>query len=185
MVPSFSFADEQPYRRQENHSHQHCPPSFPFNSPGKSSPCSTGVSTTEIDVPSGERKRSDREIVDSSDERPGDEEDNLMEEKNRPGLCSCHTRSPDTERIGSRNKLLVACFFAMAFMIAEVAGGYFANSLAIMTDAAHMLSDFAAFLISLCAIWIGQHKPSKRMSFGWHRAGKEKERKGEEEGDVS
>ena len=51
------------------------------------------------------------------------------------------------------------------------AGGSLSNSLAIMTDAAHMLSDFASFLISLFAIWIASRSPTKMMSFGWHRAG--------------
>ena len=41
-----------------------------------------------------------------------------------------------------------------------------------MTDAAHMLSDLAGFLISLFAIWVGSRPASKRMSFGWHRAGR-------------
>ena len=50
-------------------------------------------------------------------------------------------------------------------------GGYFSGSLAIMTDAAHMLSDFAGFLISLFAIWLGSRPSSNKMSFGWHRAG--------------
>ena len=50
-------------------------------------------------------------------------------------------------------------------------GGYLSDSLAILTDAAHMLSDFASFLISLFAIWVATRKPSKGMSFGWHRAG--------------
>ncbi len=40
-----------------------------------------------------------------------------------------------------------------------------------MTDAAHMLSDFAGFLISLLAIWISKRPPSRGMSFGWYRAG--------------
>ena len=40
-----------------------------------------------------------------------------------------------------------------------------------MTDAAHMLSDLAGFLISLFAIWVGSRPPSSKMSFGWHRAG--------------
>ena len=56
-------------------------------------------------------------------------------------------------------------------LFSTTAGGYLAGSLAIMTDAAHMLSDFAGFLISLLAIWVGSRPPSKRMSFGWHRAG--------------
>ncbi len=40
-----------------------------------------------------------------------------------------------------------------------------------MTDAAHMLSDFAGFLISLFAIWVSRRPPSRGMTFGWHRAG--------------
>jgi zinc transporter 2 len=45
-----------------------------------------------------------------------------------------------------------------------------ANSLAIATDAAHLLTDFASFMISLFAIWVASRPATKRMSFGWHRA---------------
>merc|ERR1711890_137905 len=44
------------------------------------------------------------------------------------------------------------------------------NSLAIATDAAHMLTDFASFLISLFAIYMAAKPKSQKMSFGWHRA---------------
>lgn len=37
-------------------------------------------------------------------------------------------------------------------MCAEMVGGYLANSLALMTDAAHLLSDLASFCISLFAV---------------------------------
>lgn len=50
-------------------------------------------------------------------------------------------------------------------------GGLLAGSLAIMTDAAHMLSDFAAFLISLFAIWVARWLPDKKRTFGYYRAG--------------
>ena len=50
-------------------------------------------------------------------------------------------------------------------------GGALSGSLAIMTDAAHMLSDFASFLISLFSIWMANRPPTKLMSFGWHRMG--------------
>ena len=55
-------------------------------------------------------------------------------------------------------------------MIAEVVGGVLSNSLAIATDAAHLLTDFASFLISLFAIWMAAKPKSQKMSFGWHRA---------------
>ena len=46
-----------------------------------------------------------------------------------------------------------------------------ANSLAIATDAAHMLTDFAGFMISIFSIYVASRPPTSRMSFGWHRAG--------------
>ena len=45
-----------------------------------------------------------------------------------------------------------------------------ANSLAIATDAAHLLTDFASFMISLFAIYVASRPATKKMSFGWHRA---------------
>ena len=45
-----------------------------------------------------------------------------------------------------------------------------ANSLAIMTDASHMLSDFASFCISLFALWVAQRPATQKMSFGYYRA---------------
>jgi zinc transporter 2 len=52
-----------------------------------------------------------------------------------------------------------------------VVGGYLAGSLAVMTDAAHLSSDFVGFLVSLFAIWIGRQAPTRRFSFGYFRAG--------------
>ncbi len=48
-------------------------------------------------------------------------------------------------------------------------GGLLANSLAIMTDAFHLLSDFAAFLISLIAIHLAAKPSSAKYNYGWHR----------------
>lgn len=56
-------------------------------------------------------------------------------------------------------------------MAVEVIGGYLSGSLAILTDAAHLLSDMAGFFISLFAIWLAGFPPSKHMSFGYQRAG--------------
>lgn len=62
--------------------------------------------------------------------------------------------------------------FVCTFFVCDyLTGGLFAGSLAIMTDAAHMLSDFAAFLISLFAIWVAQWLPDKKRTFGYYRAG--------------
>jgi zinc transporter 2 len=63
--------------------------------------------------------------------------------------------------------VVVICFL---FMIVEVAGGIVSGSLAILTDAAHMLSDVAAFLISMFSIWLGLKKHNMTSTFGYHRA---------------
>jgi len=51
------------------------------------------------------------------------------------------------------------------------AGGYLAGSLAVATDAAHLLSDFAGFMISIFALYIAERPATKRLSYGYHRAG--------------
>ena len=55
-------------------------------------------------------------------------------------------------------------------MIGEFVGGFFANSLAIFTDATHLLSDLAGFIISIFSIWIAKKGASSTMSYGYHRA---------------
>ena len=46
---------------------------------------------------------------------------------------------------------MAICFL---FMIVEIVGGIASGSLAILTDAAHMLSDVGGFIISMLSIWI-------------------------------
>lgn len=89
----------------------------------------------------------------------------------------CHVQAPDdgTNRgspvdVGARRRLIAASIICLVFMIGEVVGGVLSNSLAIATDAAHLLTDFASFMISLFAIWLSSRPASKKMSFGWYRA---------------
>ncbi|XP_053122663.1 proton-coupled zinc antiporter SLC30A2 [Hemicordylus capensis] len=76
----------------------------------------------------------------------------------------------DSEKVRARRKLYIASVICLVFMIGEVVGGYFAHSLAIMTDAAHLLTDFASMMISLFSLWMSSRPPTKTMNFGWHRA---------------
>lgn len=45
-----------------------------------------------------------------------------------------------------------------------------AGSLAIMADAAHLLSDCVSFIVALLAIWMSHKQPDNRMTFGYRRA---------------
>uniref|UniRef100_A0A8C3S796 Proton-coupled zinc antiporter SLC30A8 n=1 Tax=Chelydra serpentina TaxID=8475 RepID=A0A8C3S796_CHESE len=49
-------------------------------------------------------------------------------------------------------------------------GGQISGSLAVITDAAHILVDLTSFLISLFSLWLSSKPSTKRLTFGWHRA---------------
>ena len=52
-------------------------------------------------------------------------------------------------------KLWIVCFVSTIFIACELVGGYLANSIAIMSDAAHLASDLLGFAISMIAIKLG------------------------------
>jgi len=83
----------------------------------------------------------------------------------------CHEIEEDRDgRNKARNQLIIASIVCLVFMVGEIVGGYLSNSLAIMTDAAHMLSDFSSFCISLFALWVAKKPATRNMSLGWYRA---------------
>jgi zinc transporter 2 len=49
-------------------------------------------------------------------------------------------------------------------------GGYYANSIAIYTDTAHLASDLIGFAMSIVALKISMKPASKELTYGWHRA---------------
>ncbi|XP_007564817.1 PREDICTED: zinc transporter 2-like isoform X1 [Poecilia mexicana] len=74
------------------------------------------------------------------------------------------------DKLLAKKKLYIASAVCLVFMIGEVIGGYLAHSLAIMTDAAHLLTDFGSMMVSLFSLWISSRPPTKTMTFGWHRS---------------
>ncbi|XP_021500744.1 probable proton-coupled zinc antiporter SLC30A4 [Meriones unguiculatus] len=68
-----------------------------------------------------------------------------------------------------KTRLTVAAVLYLLFMIGELVGGYIANSLAIMTDALHMLTDLSAIILTLLALWLSSKSPTRRFTFGFHR----------------
>jgi len=65
--------------------------------------------------------------------------------------------------------LWIALFLTSAVLIAEVVGGILTNSLALISDAAHMFTGSAALVISLTAIRIGKRPADIRRTFGYYR----------------
>lgn len=69
----------------------------------------------------------------------------------------------------NRKRLTITLVLVGVYMFAEVIGGFYTNSLALLADAGHMLSDVAALSLSLFAIWIAQRPPTPRHTYGYYR----------------
>ena len=67
-----------------------------------------------------------------------------------------------------RNLLIVLAITAVV-MIAEVIGGLLANSLALLSDAGHMLTDLLALGLSIVAMRFAQRPPTASKTFGFYR----------------
>jgi cobalt-zinc-cadmium efflux system protein len=77
-----------------------------------------------------------------------------------------HTVSAQTDR----GPMLVALALIGSLMVAEVAAGLVAGSVALLTDAAHMLTDAGAIGLGLVALRLAARPPSGAMTFGLKRA---------------
>jgi cobalt-zinc-cadmium efflux system protein len=64
----------------------------------------------------------------------------------------------------------IAAAANMAFVLAEVSLGVAANSLALVADGIHNLSDVAGLLLGWGASWLARRAPSARRTYGWGRA---------------
>ncbi|MGB9636573.1 MAG: cation diffusion facilitator family transporter [Thermoplasmata archaeon] len=66
-------------------------------------------------------------------------------------------------------KLGIAVSITSLIFILELAGGFFTNSVALLGDAFHMLTDVLALLLSISALLLARKKPDLRRTFGLHR----------------
>ncbi len=83
-----------------------------------------------------------------------------------PGAAHAHTHDHhDDER-----RLLLALLLTGGFMVAEVVGGLLANSLALLADAGHMLTDAAALALSLFVAWFSRQPSAPEKTYGYLRA---------------
>lgn len=70
---------------------------------------------------------------------------------------------------GNQRALFWAFILIASFMVVEVIGGFLTNSLALLSDAGHMLSDAVALGLSFFAIKIGQKKATISKTYGYKR----------------
>ena len=69
-----------------------------------------------------------------------------------------------------RRRLLVVLVVTAIYFVTELVGGYVAGSLALLSDAVHMLTDIAALVLSLLTLWISTRPASSAKTYGYLRA---------------
>jgi cobalt-zinc-cadmium efflux system protein len=77
-----------------------------------------------------------------------------------------HAVAPDADR----RRLAAALALILAFMVAEIAAGLLADSLALLSDAAHMATDAGSLALALLAARLAARPPTGRFTFGLGRA---------------
>ncbi|RMG64218.1 MAG: cation transporter, partial [Bacteroidetes bacterium] len=84
------------------------------------------------------------------------------------GSCHHHHHGPIEEVSGSR--LLITLGLNLIIPAVQVAGGLYAHSVALISDATHNFSDFTAILIAYFAFLIGRKGATAANTFGYRRA---------------
>lgn len=69
----------------------------------------------------------------------------------------------------SQRGMYVAAVITLLYAVIEAVVGWWGNSLALLSDAGHMLTDTSALLIAAFGAWLGQRGPSMRHSYGFGR----------------
>jgi cobalt-zinc-cadmium efflux system protein len=69
-----------------------------------------------------------------------------------------------------RRPLVIAMAITTTFFIVELIGAYISNSLALLADAAHMLTDIAALGLALFAMWLATRATRPERTYGYLRA---------------
>jgi len=81
-----------------------------------------------------------------------------------------HSHGAGAHRSADRRALAIAAVLTAGFMLAEVAGGLIFNSLALLADAGHMLSDSFSLVLALAAVTLAARPATSQRTFGFKRA---------------
>ena len=79
-----------------------------------------------------------------------------------------HLRDAATQ---TTSRLSLSLFLTLAFVVIEAGAGIFANSLALLTDAAHNLTDVIALGLTWFAVRVTSQPANAQKTYGYHRAG--------------
>jgi cobalt-zinc-cadmium efflux system protein len=85
------------------------------------------------------------------------------------GQTHHHAHRHHHPRGASQRTLLIVLALTFGYMLAEAAGGYFSNSLALLSDAGHMFTDVAALALALFAVRFAARPATPRKTYGFYR----------------
>lgn len=80
-----------------------------------------------------------------------------------------HAHSAQSAAGAGARRLMLVFGLVAGFLVVEVVGAVLTNSLALLADAGHMLTDAAGIGLALLAIWFARRPPSAQKSFGFYR----------------
>jgi len=80
-----------------------------------------------------------------------------------------HRHSHHHGQDASQRRLILALVILGSFTIIEAVGGYFANSIALLAEAAHMLADSGSLVLAIVALRVGRRPANARRTFGHRR----------------
>lgn len=81
-----------------------------------------------------------------------------------------HSHGREELRGTSRQRLALVLALTLVFLVVEVVGALLSNSLALLADAGHMLSDVGALGLALFALWYAERPATPERSYGYARA---------------
>jgi len=80
-----------------------------------------------------------------------------------------HPTQGGRQRSAERRGLMLALVTTTVILVAEAVGGWLSNSLALLADAGHMLSDALALVLAYAAISLAERPPTRSKTYGWYR----------------
>ena len=84
-------------------------------------------------------------------------------------MAHSHNHSHNHHHTKNKKALLISFFIISSFVIVVFIGGLLPNSLTLLSDAGHMLSDALSLGIGLLAFKLGEKAVNSRMTFGYQR----------------
>lgn len=84
-------------------------------------------------------------------------------------MSADHSKAHSHSHGSNRRRLIAVLALTLVYMLAEAIGGFLTNSLALLSDAGHMLADVAALLLALLALWFAARPVTARKTYGYYR----------------